>query len=716
MKANHRGLMSAVMSASLLSLVAMTAAAAYAALLYRGVAASYFSLGYCVLMLGSAAGAVALAFSSRMPGMIGGASEAAVIVLASLFSALSSTLFFPGISAEAAALSILVLTALSSFMSGLLLCLAGRYRLGVLVRYLPYPVICGFLAGSGMMLLLAGMALAGGLDELSLAQPASWLMLGGRFTLVLPALLLGFVLWLAGYRISHPLLVPVALLLGVLLFYLVAALSGQGTVALQSAGWLSVPNMGNGIGFTRVWGAWHEIQASHLLVALPQVMLVPVVVLMAALLESSSLERASGYDLDMDHELSVLGGANLGASLFGGLPNVPFLSDTLLNLQIGGQSRAAGLLLAGGCVLGAGLGLQLIPWIPVFVLASVLVYFGMGLIGETLLEGWQQMSRADFFVLLSVALAINLLGFMQGALVGVLLAGLLFLRDYARLNPVRQYYDAAGAPSRVNRAPAQRTALTREPQWLAVYVLEGYLFFGAAQRLYDQVKHQLQAYPVRTLVFDLARVQGVDATALALFAKMAQRMGDSGGQMLLSAGRAGVRVSFSRLDGQAGIVMHYPDLDHALEAAESGQLAQQAAPAALCPDYTGLIEQLQPYLAPMTHAAGAVLIRQDAPPSGLLFIASGSVSVRVKPADGPELRLRRFCDGTILGEISLYRASPTVASVIADETVHGWHLPLEALLRLEQDAPQLALRLHRYVVGVMAVRLNETNRSLLQAG
>src|SRR5436305_551906 len=94
----------AIVGGLILSVIAMTTAAAYASLLYRGAASPYAGLGFTTLMFGTAAAAICAAWKSRQPGMISGPDETAAISLAGLMTAMGPRLFRPGISAESAAI------------------------------------------------------------------------------------------------------------------------------------------------------------------------------------------------------------------------------------------------------------------------------------------------------------------------------------------------------------------------------------------------------------------------------------------------------------------------------------------------------------------------------------------------------------------------------------------------------------------------------------
>jgi SulP family sulfate permease len=126
---------------------------------------------------------------------------------------------------------------------------------------------------------------------------------------------------------------------------------------------------------------------------------------------------------------------------------------------------------------------------------------------------------------------------------------------------------------------------------------------------------------------------------------------------------------------------------------------------------------LLPYLERQEFPAQSHLIRQGASSAGLYFIESGHVTARLEFTDGRTLRLRTMGPGTVVGEISLFLHGPRTASVVTNEPCVVYGLSAQALERMEQAEPSLALAFHRFMVCLLAERLTNsttTLRSLLE--
>lgn len=706
-----------LLSGLIIGILALTIAAAYASLLYRGAAAEQVGFGFKLLLLGTAASAVWISGRSRLPGLISGPDESGTVALASLTGGIAAATAAGN--SGTAALNVAATIGAASILTGLLFFLVGRLRLGNLIRYIPYPVVSGFLGGAGLLLLISGLALVAGVDEASLARPSSLLAIAAEWPRLLPALLLTAALIHGMSRVSHPLFMPGLLALAAVLFFAGLAALGLPVEQARSAGWLFVlPSDAGALPLSTLAELPARVDWAQLLARLPDLVSVSIVVLIAMLLQSSSLERLLRQDLDINRELEINSSANLLSGLAGGVPAVPFISDTALNLRLAGPNRLAGMVLAAVCLAGCVFGPTLIVWIPLFLLAAILIYFGATLIDDALLQGWRKLRRSDFCIVLTVTLAINLIGFTEGALLGTVLAAALFLRDYGRLDVIRSRFDASNAPSRVDRPAEQRRLLAQSPHWLQGYELGGYLFFGSAHRFYRQVAQRYAGpHPPRVLIVDFHRAQGLDASAVAVFVKLAQLAAQHDSRLVLCGMAPSLRHALAPLldDAQRTTpCAEEVDLDHAIDASEEAWLNAQPCPPAE-PAYAQdqLLDRLAPYLHVRRFAPDDALIAEGEPAPGIFFIVDGSVSVRTLDRHGRAIRLRRFTRGTLIGEMSHYLDRPTAAAVQADSVVDTRWLPVEAIARIEQENPALASLLHRRIATAMAERLLATNRTLM---
>lgn len=270
----------------------------------------------------------------------------------------------------------------------------------------------------------------------------------------------------------------------------------------------------------------------------------------------------------------------------------------------------------------------------------------------------------------------------------------LFLVTYSRTEVVRHELDASAYPSPVDRAPEDEARLRVLPEGIVIFEVQGFLFFGTANRLLDRLAVTLASEaPPRYLVIDLRRLTGLDSSAIRAFARAAQRGEHHGTHLVLSGvrGRVAQQVASGAL---AGSVVHAADRVGSAE----------------------LVEQLRRNLREERHGAGAVLIGQGEEAGDLLFVHSGVVTAVLAEEDGGTRRLRTMAAGNLVGEIGFTLGSSRAASVVAETEVTIRRLRAADLRRIERDDPELAFELHRLVAHHLAVRLSDTLRTIRALG
>jgi SulP family sulfate permease len=216
------------------------------------------------------------------------------------------------------------------------------------------------------------------------------------------------------------------------------------------------------------------------------------------------------------------------------------------------------------------------------------------------------------------------------------------------------------------------------------------------------------------LVLDLARVSGVDSSAIRTVARMSQ-LGASNGFEVLVAGTAPAILERLERGGVDGVTFTR-DVDEALERSEDALLASlggpssEHAPAWLPGDLR--VAGLDRYVEPVTASPGQVLLRRGEPVRELYLLRSGRLSVQVARPDGTTLRLRTMLPGVVVGEVSLYLGDGASADVVADTTCELLRIRRDELARLEREEPDVAARVHRWFATILAQRLSETLATL----
>src|ERR1700730_6284004 len=126
----------------------------FAALIFSGPLAPWLGYGIAATFLTSAVGAAIVAMRSSLPFTIGGPDSSTSAVTATLVATLLHQLAGGGAAGEQLVVPALIAMALGAALTGLLLCGLGLSRAGRAIRFVPYPVIGGFIGASGCLMLL----------------------------------------------------------------------------------------------------------------------------------------------------------------------------------------------------------------------------------------------------------------------------------------------------------------------------------------------------------------------------------------------------------------------------------------------------------------------------------------------------------------------------------------------------------------------------------
>lgn len=193
-------------------------------------------------------------------------------------------------------------------------------------------------------------------------------------------------------RIRHFMVLPIALLGSLLVFF---ALLIAGNISLDDAlcmGWLLGPFPSEP---TLIWTVADAVESANWALLAEQAPGFAAIILVAAvsvLLNSTALEVVSGRDIHLNTELRVAGFANLAAGASGGIVGFHSFVISCLALKMGARGRSLGLLAAGVCVVTQIEGMHLLAYFPRFVLGGLLLFLGLGLLSDWLVDGFKRLS------------------------------------------------------------------------------------------------------------------------------------------------------------------------------------------------------------------------------------------------------------------------------------------------------------------------------------
>ncbi len=509
--------MTSLLSGGLIYVLEVVFAVSFTALVYTNELANYLPLAVGFTLLGDAVLCGIVAVFSSYRGALAIEQDVPVAILTLTVTAVLGTLP-AGTTADTKFATVLIVIVLTTISAGVFFLLLGYFKLGGLVRFLPYPVMGGFLAGTGWLLITGA---------LSLAVDLSWsaeLLQPGLLLQWLPALIFGAVLLAVNQRSRQPLIMPGFIIGGVILFYAVVWVSQVPIEQLRAGGWLLAQFPAGGAWRFPLSGEFLA-QAEWSVILGHAGSLAPILIIsvVAMLLNVNALELIIKRDIDLNRELLVTGAGNIAAGLVGGLLGYPDISFSTLNREMTGGKRLVSLVTAVLLGLTVLAGASFLIYVPKVVLAGVIFYIGLSLLFEWTYRAWFKFPRIDFLIILAILAVVALRGFMEGVAVGLVAAIVLFVINYSRTSVVKHTLSGVDFRSRFNRSLDQRAILDAQGQQLYILELQGFIFFGTANSLYEQVKKRVldQSQPqAHFVVLDFARVTGLDSTGLLSFDKL----------------------------------------------------------------------------------------------------------------------------------------------------------------------------------------------------
>lgn len=714
-----------VLASAIIWLLMASAMPSYSRLVFNGKLASYFAAGLAIVMASEIVMALITSlFSSDHATQVVPQSPTAVIqglVAGSVIAAAPADMP-PD---ELFALVYLII-ALTSILAGVLVVLLGIFGAGNLIRYIPYPIIGGFMAGLGWLILNAGFSV---LVDLRLnAESLPILLEGEVFRRWLPAAV--FALSVLGLRSRYKstMILPGGILASLFLFYVWALFVIGDMDALARDGWL-LPNVSNALHWQLPdLSALGRIDSAIILASAGHTLTLIVVFILNLFLRASAQEIVVNRELNLNRECLVNGVANIASALSGGgvvAYHAPISSALVHGMRVYG--RLVGLVLALMFALTLFFGGAVFSLAPSFVPAGLLMYFGLQFMKEWLLDSWSSLPRQDYIVIVIIVLVTALFGLLAAIAVGIMVAIAFFVLEYSRMEVIRQEFSGSFHRSNLDRSFAQNQLLQKEGEGILILRLQGYIFFGAAYRFYEHVVSRISADEngrLRFIILDFKSVRGFDVSTMKDFQKLKRLTDAKGIELLISDAAPQLQTLLS--DG--GIVEarpdkppHFDDLDRALEWCESILLAESNLPDA---NQVTLEQQLaqhaiirsedaaaaQAALERIETHVGDTIFRQGDESDALYFIESGRVDVLLRDEAGHVLRLRSMTAGAVIGEVGFYLGKARTASIVVIEAGVLQRLSHEALRRMEVTAPQTATAIHVFIASLLSDRLATTNR------
>lgn len=696
----------------------------FAILIFSGELSSFAARGIGLVLFGGLIMQLIIALTSSVPGLTGGPQDSPAAVLG--LAAMSIAVNMKGAAPEAKFITVVAMVIITSIVSGLFFVFVGGFKLSRFVRFIPYPVVGGFVAGTGLLLVQGALGVM--LGKASSLAELNILFRPENLPLWIPGILFGAAVLIASRRLKHFLTYPALLVGAVALFYLVIWISGNTIGQAREMNLLLGPFPEGALWTPLDLSLLAQVDWRLIVSQASNIAAVALISIVALLLNASALELIAQKDMDLDRELISTGIANIAGGLAGGSVGYHHLGVSSIALRMGIANRLVAL--CATLVLGLALlsGASVLSLIPKFIAGGLIFFVGLSFLTEWLYDAWFQLAPVDYALVWVILIVVGTVGFLEGVGLGIIIAVILFVVNYSRVDIARDQLTGSTYQSNMERPFEQRQLIKSLGKSIFILRLQGFIFFGTSQSLVNQVNLRAKdsaQKKLRFLILDFQHVTALDASATFSFVRLEQMAASNQFYLVLTDVHKNIKAKLARngIDEQEPMIRIFPTLDYGMEWCESKLLLEEGSATliragTLRAQLKKLLrseEELEKFISYLERQQAQeyhILIQQGDPPDCMYFIDSGEVTTRLEISKGNFIRLKSQQGGTMVGEMGLFLNQSRTATVVVSKPSVLYRLSLESYQRMLEEEPGLAFYLYQWIGRVLSVRIAENNATL----
>lgn len=411
--------------------------------------------------------------------------------------------------------------ALATVMAGIILILLGLFRLGSLIRFIPYTITTGFTAGIAVTILIGQLKDFFGVSYMNGEKPIETVdkikaLFGNIETVNWWAVLVGVVC------------------LAVLIFWpkklekipasLIAVFVGIGMVQIFD---LKVNTIGDLYKVSNALPSFRLPELSFGLVkdVLPDAFTIAILAAIESLLSCVVADSMINSRHRSNMELVAQGVGNIGSALFGGIPATGAIARTAANVKNGGRTPIAGMVHAVVLLLILVVLMPYAAYIPMPTIAAILFIVAYNMCQwRPFVRLVKTAPKSDVLVLVFTFVLTVVFDLVVAIGVGMVLACLLFMKRMSDESSLKswKYVDDEDDPDSIS--------LRKVPKAVRVYEISGPLFFGMAGHISDITVKEY----TRVLILRMRGVPAIDASAVNVLESLVKKCKDTGVFLILS--------------------------------------------------------------------------------------------------------------------------------------------------------------------------------------
>ncbi|MDX9742702.1 MAG: sulfate permease [Arcobacteraceae bacterium] len=437
---------------------------------------------------------------------------------------------------------------MATIMSGIILIVMSFARAGELIKFIPYPVITGFTSGIALLIVFSQLRDFFGLpidvmppdfiDKLILYSTNL-----DQFNIYALSISLGGIFVLIGMKKYYPLIpAPIVLIIGmsliVWLFDLPVDTIESRFGEIPSS--LPLPTI-------------PDFSFEKMRLVFPDAITIAILAGIESLLSAVVADGMAGTKHKPNTELFAQGIANIGSSLFGGLPATGAIARTATNVRSGAVTPISGMLHAGWLLVFMILLSPLIIKVPLAVLSAILIVVAWNMAEIKHIKAIIKTPKADIFVLFITFILTVLVDLNFAIQAGISLASILFINSMMKSVRIKSYEDEEETddPDSIQKKEV--------PSGVAVYEVQGPLFFGIVENFIDTFTNQEDS--TKVFILRLRYVPLIDAAGLHAIEVVYDKLQEKGSHLILSGVTRKVdkylqRTQLNQKIGEENIVDH----------------------------------------------------------------------------------------------------------------------------------------------------------------
>lgn len=399
----------------------------------------------------------------------------------------------------------------ATLMAGILLVLMGVFKLGAVIKFIPYPIIVGFTSGIAVTIFTTQIADVFGLTFDGEKVPGDfigkWLVYARHFDTVnwWNALVSFVSIFIIAITPKFSKKIPgslIAIVVVTLAVYLMKVYGGITTIDTIGDRFSIQAQLPEAVVPALDWEAVKNL--------FPVAVTIAVLGAIESLLSATVADGVIGDRHHSNTELIAQGIANIVSPIFGGIPATGAIARTMTNINNGGRSPIAGIVHAGVLLLILLFLMPLAQYIPMACLAGVLVIVSYNMSGWRTFLALMKNPKSDVTVLLITFFLTVIFDLTVAIEVGLLIACVLFMKrvmETTEISVIRDEID----PNKESDLEVHEEHLTL-PKGVEVYEINGPYFFGIATK-FEEIMSQLGDRP-KIRIIRMRKVPFIDSTGI----------------------------------------------------------------------------------------------------------------------------------------------------------------------------------------------------------